>query len=111
MNWFMMVMKKYAVFEGRARRKEFWMFMLFYFILSIGVNIVVAVTKIQILGLVFSLGMFCPALGVSIRRLHDTDRSGWWVLCPLIPLIFYIQEGQQGENRYGPDPKEMGEPA
>jgi uncharacterized membrane protein YhaH (DUF805 family) len=111
MNWFLMALKKYAVFDGRARRKEFWMFILFYFILSIVVNVIVAITKIQILGMIFGLGMLCPYIGVSIRRMHDTDRSGWWILLPIVNLIFYIQEGQQGENRYGPDPKEMGEPA
>ena len=113
MDWYIGVLKQYAVFTGRSRRTEYWMFVLFSIIVS---AILGAIDRVLfergILGIIYSLAVFLPALGVSIRRLHDTDRSGWWVLIGLIPLIgfivllvFMVQEGQPGANRFGPSPK------
>ena len=119
MNWYLAVLKKYAVFDGRARRKEYWMFVLFYAIFGI-----VAVVLDNVFGTagkdigygiiygLYSLAMILPALGVAIRRLHDTGRSGWWLFISLIPIIGSIwllvllaTDGQPGENKYGPNPK------
>ena len=116
MEWYIGVIKKYAVFSGRARRKEFWMFFLFNFIISAvlgalskisGVGIV-----IQILSAVYSLALLVPGIAVCVRRLHDTNRSGLLVLLGLIPLVgaiilivFAAQEGTPGDNQYGPNPK------
>jgi uncharacterized membrane protein YhaH (DUF805 family) len=119
MNWFLMVLKKYAVFAGRARRSEYWYFVLFYMLILIVLMGVDAMTgtysKDAGLGLlsgIFSIGTFLPSLGVAIRRLHDTGRSGWWVLISLIPLVgfiilivFFAQDSQPGTNQYGPNPK------
>ena len=90
MNWYIEVLKKYAVFSGRARRKEFWFFILFNVLASI-ILVVVDVllgtfnqeTGSGLLGTVYTLGVFIPSLAVTARRLHDTNRSGWWILMPL----------------------------
>lgn len=114
MNWYIEVVKKYAVFTGRARRKEYWMFVLFYFLIAIALGIVdMFIGSSGILGGIFALAMLPPGLGVSIRRLHDSGRSGWWVLIALIPLIGTIilivlmcLDSQSGQNEYGANPKE-----
>lgn len=113
MNWYIAVLKKYAVFEGRARRKEFWMYMLFNYIFYVVLGMLAAMAdSLAILFGIYFLATFLPGLGVSIRRLHDTNRSGWWVLISFIPfigaiilLVFFVQEGQADENAYGPNPK------
>ena len=121
MNYYIDVLKKYAVFNGRARRAEYWFFALFNIIIAIGLGILDAVifgvatdgAATGLLGLVYNLAIFLPSIAVSIRRLHDTDRSGWWLLIALVPvigaivlLVFMVLEGTQGENRFGEDPKE-----
>ena len=119
MDWYLEALKKYAVFEGRSRRKEYWFFGLFNAIFS--VVLVIAdvffgtsggVSSPGLLSGVYTLGVFLPALAVLVRRLHDTNRSGWWVLISFLPLIgvlvllfFSLQEGQPGENQYGISPK------
>ncbi|ARU28850.1 DUF805 domain-containing protein [Cellvibrio sp. PSBB006] len=111
MEYFLGAYKKYADFTGRARRKEFWMFVLFYFIASIVLGIVDSIIGFQLLGLLFSLGSLIPSLAIGARRLHDTGRSGWWQLLYLIPLIgliimivFLVQDSHP-DNEYGPNPK------
>ena len=115
MDWFIDVVKnKYAVFSGRARRKEYWMFVLFYFLIAIAIGIIDKVIGGQgVLGVLFGLAMLLPGLGVTVRRLHDTGRTGWWVLIVLFPLIGPIAllvlmalEGHPGSNEYGENPKE-----
>ena len=113
MEWYLTVLKKYAVFSGRARRKEYWMYALINFVISLALAFVEGlVGGPGILGLIYALAVFIPGLAVSVRRLHDTGRSGWWFLILLIPiigvialLIFMIQEGKGDENDYGSDPK------
>ncbi|MFG3661213.1 DUF805 domain-containing protein [Streptomyces sp. NPDC047706] len=113
MNWFIEVVKKYAVFSGRARRKEYWMYVLVYVILAVVLAIVdFAVFGSQVLGLILALGLLLPSLGVTVRRLHDTGRTGWWILIALVPLVgsivllvFMCLEGETGGNKYGENPK------
>ena len=112
MNWYLDVLKKYAVFDGRARRMEFWMFTLFSFIIAVVLSCIEYALGIFGLSALYSLAVLLPTIGVSIRRLHDTDRSGWWLLIALIPLVgfivllvFYFMEGTSGDNRFGADPK------
>lgn len=107
-NWYVKVLKDYFNFEGRAGRAEFWYFMLGQIIISVVLRFVDAVIGMALLSGLFSLATFLPALGVTVRRLHDTDRSGWMFLLCLIPLvgwlivlIFEIQAGTDGENRFG----------
>lgn len=111
MEWYIKVLKNYAVFEGRASRQEYWMFALFNIIISIGIGfltgILSSVTKTDqtILGNIYSLAVLIPGIAVAIRRMHDTDRNGWWCIVPIAGLIFAIEAGQVGQNKYGPDPK------
>ncbi len=112
MEWFINGIKRYVDFNGRARRTEFWMYALFYMIGYIVLVVIDVVVGIGFLAILYSLGLLLPSLGVAVRRLHDTDRSGLWLLICLIPIIgalvllyFYILEGTSGSNQYGADPK------
>jgi uncharacterized membrane protein YhaH (DUF805 family) len=112
MDWYLGVLKKYAVFEGRARRKEYWMFVLFNLIVSVVLSILGRFAGLIVLSWIYSLALFIPSLAVSIRRLHDTNRSGWWILITLIPiigaiilLVFLVQDSDPQENQYGSNPK------
>ncbi|MFE0349192.1 DUF805 domain-containing protein [Streptomyces griseoluteus] len=112
MHWYVDVLKKYAVFSGRARRQEYWMFFLFNLIITIVLAIVDAALDTQVLQLVYGLAVLIPGLAVAVRRLHDTSRSGWWVLISLVPLVgwiillvFLASEGKPEANEYGPNPK------
>lgn len=112
MNWYIDVLKKYAVFSGRARRKEYWMFTLINIIISIILGVIDGMLGTAIIGMIYSLAVLIPCIAVSIRRLHDTGRSGWWLLIGLIPLIglivliiFMVQDSESGDNQYGPNPK------
>jgi uncharacterized membrane protein YhaH (DUF805 family) len=119
MNEFMAVIKNYAGFSGRAGRREYWMFFLVYVLIYIGLAVVTAIMPgvlakvFGVLTLVFMLGMLIPALAVGVRRLHDTDHSGWWMLLTIVPLaglyILYllIIEGTNGPNRFGDSPAPM----
>lgn len=118
MKEYLDVLKKYAVFTGRARRREYWMFTLFNALAG------AVVWGIAMVGLwndnyvgvfpymAYCLATFLPGLAVFVRRMHDTGRSGWWFLLMFIPLVgaivvlvFLCTEGQPGDNKYGPDPK------
>ncbi|ESP94786.1 DUF805 domain-containing protein [Pseudoalteromonas luteoviolacea] len=112
MEWYISVLKNYVVFNGRARRKEYWMFVLFNLIFSVVIAVLDGVLGTSFLSLIYALAVLVPSVAVSIRRLHDTGRSGWWVLISLLPLIgaivlliFAVQEGDQDSNDYGPNPK------
>lgn len=118
MDWFVEVMRKYAVFSGRARRAEYWYFFLIYTVVYLALAIADVIlgtfsmeNGIGLLTGIFALATLLPSVGVSVRRLHDTNRSGWWLLLFLIPLIGTIVaiillslKGTEGENRFGPDP-------
>ncbi len=113
MNWYLEVLKKYAVFSGRARRKEYWMFVLFNVIISIVLFAIDVVAGTQgILYLLYNLAVLVPAIAVAIRRLHDTDKSGWWILIGLVPivggiwlLVLMVLDSKPGQNQYGVCPK------
>jgi uncharacterized membrane protein YhaH (DUF805 family) len=119
MSWFVEALKKYAVFSGRSRRKEYWYFALFVIIISFVLSIIDLLTGayartvgVGLLSSIFSLAVLIPSIAVTVRRLHDIDRSGWWLLIALVPLVgwivllvFSVQESTPGSNRYGPNPK------
>ena len=123
MSWFIVAVKKYAVFEGRARRKEYWYFILFYTIFAVAVGFVDVLTLTQIpefaigfLSIVYCLAMVLPTLAVSVRRLHDSGRCGWWWWINFVPgvgtivfLVFMVLDSQPQDNRYGPNPKALAE--
>jgi uncharacterized membrane protein YhaH (DUF805 family) len=119
MSRFVEALKKYAVFSGRSRRKEYWYFALFVIIISFVLSIIDVLTGayartvgVGLLSSIFSLAVLIPSIAVTVRRLHDIDRSGWWLLIALVPLVgwivllgFSVQEGTPGSNRYGFNPK------
>ena len=110
MNYFLDVLKnKYAQFNGRARRAEYWQFFLFNLILSVIINVLVKATGstlIASLGGLVSLALLIPGIAVAIRRMHDVSKSGWFILIPFYNLYLACTEGTHGPNEYGPDPKE-----
>lgn len=118
MNWYFKVIRNYAVFGGRARRKEYWFFILFSAIASfILMMLDVILWDWQILHTIYALTLFIPSTAVAIRRLHDTNHSGWWYLLIFVPiigwlvmLIFMVINGDPGKNRFGPDPKKSPPP-
>lgn len=113
-------LRKYVVFSGRACRSEYWWFTLATMLINIAVRILLVVVSfvatpltliVSLIGVVIGLGLFLPSLSVCVRRLHDKDKSGWWLLLGLIPLIgaivllvWFCQRGTIGPNRFGPDP-------
>ncbi|GAB5534948.1 MAG: DUF805 domain-containing protein [Rubricoccaceae bacterium] len=119
-QYFLDVIKNHYVdFDGRASRKEYWMFVAVYLAIYIGASIVGAILGVasDTLALLVSLGVglfglavILPSIGIAVRRLHDTGRSGWFILLGMIPLLglivlyFMILEGDSGPNEYGPDP-------
>ena len=113
MSWYMQALKKYAVFAGRARRKEFWMFFLVYVLIVVVLSVVEWMIGLPgILSGIYSLVLLIPSIAVTVRRLHDTGRTGWWWWIGFVPvigiivlLVFMALEGEPGQNRYGPDPK------
>ncbi len=121
MHWYLSVLKNYVGFSGRARRSEFWYFTLFNLIFAVILSVID-----HVLGLtdqygvgplycLYLLAIILPSLAVEFRRLHDTNRSAWWILIAFVPivgfivlLVFFCQSGTAGENRFGPDPKAAG---
>ncbi|MBP7704463.1 MAG: DUF805 domain-containing protein [Caulobacter sp.] len=123
-------LKKYADFQGRARRSEYWLFYLFQIIVYVILMVLIGVTGgfndpegagmfgsvFGILYILFALGLLVPNLAVTVRRLHDTDRSGWWIFISLVPfiggiwlLVLTVLDGTPGTNKFGPDPKGRGD--
>jgi uncharacterized membrane protein YhaH (DUF805 family) len=116
MNWFIdVVTKKYATFTGRAHRTEYWMFVLVYFVIAIVLGVVDSIVTGGLLGGLFALALLVPSIAVAVRRLHDTSRSGWWLLIGFVPLVGFIVllvfmclDSTPGSNEYGPNPKGAG---
>ena len=122
MYWYLKCLKQYADFNGRARRKEYWMFALFNFIFIFITSIldfIIGLNNLIFVGIgpfyfLYTIAVIVPGLAVGIRRLHDVGKSGWYILLALIPIIgwiwvfvLFVTDSQEGENEYGPDPKEF----
>ncbi|MEX2380322.1 MAG: DUF805 domain-containing protein [Vicingaceae bacterium] len=118
MNWYLKVLKNFTDFQGRARRKEYWMFVLFHIIVLVILSSIDMLLGFDmeggygILTGLYSLLMIIPSLAVGVRRLHDTGRSGWWILVGFIPIvgwiiliIFLVLDSQEGSNKWGENPK------
>jgi uncharacterized membrane protein YhaH (DUF805 family) len=116
MHWYTDVIRKYAVFNGRAARPEFWWFVLYNLIVAAVINLVAGIivgrSSGQVVGDLYSLAVLLPSLGVGIRRLHDTNRTGWWYLLVFLPIIgwivlivFLAMASDPGSNNYGPNPQ------
>lgn len=121
MQWYVKVLGRSLDFQGRARRTEYWVFALVNVIVGIVLGIIDRLAGLQfgdpavgVLGLVYGLFVLLPGVAASVRRLHDTDRTGWWLVIGLVPLVgsivllvFYVTEGNRGGNRFGQDPKAL----
>ncbi|RPD49638.1 DUF805 domain-containing protein [Hymenobacter sediminis] len=118
MNYFLHVLRNYAVFQGRARRKEYWMFVLFNIIFAVAILMVdgaimaTGLLSFSPLYILYTLAIIVPSLSVVVRRLHDQNKTGWWFLIGFVPvvggiwlLVLLCTEGTAGPNQYGPDPK------
>jgi uncharacterized membrane protein YhaH (DUF805 family) len=108
MNWYLAVLKNYAAFDGRAGREEYWHFTLINVIISIALYV-----TLNEMWAVYTLAVLVPSIAVSVRRLHDIDRSGWWFLIAVIPLFaivlmfMMLLDGKPGANQYGFNPKDV----
>ncbi|MFJ9339671.1 DUF805 domain-containing protein [Streptomyces sp. NPDC101733] len=115
MNYYTDVIKRYADFDGRARRQEYWMFVLWNIPIVIVLTVIdFALGSYPVITWIYTLAVLLPSLGLTVRRLHDTGRSGWWYLISFIPFIGAIwlivlaaTEGNRGQNAYGSDPKQL----
>lgn len=112
MEWYLTVLKRYSDFSGRSRRKEYWMFILINALVGFVIGIVDGLLGTLILTGIYYLVVLLPTVAVSIRRLHDTGRPGWWILVSFVPIVGWIaivyltvQDSDVGENAYGPSVK------
>ena len=111
MDWYLIALKKYAVFSGRARRKEYWMFFLFNIIVGFVLGFIAGIAQAALhinlgfLSVIYSLAVLIPSIAVGVRRMHDIGRNGWWLICPIVGFVFLFFNGESGENKYGQDPK------
>ena len=115
MNLMFEPLRKFAVFSGRARRKEYWLFILFILAINLIFTFIAPIvgeTFLVILALAYVGGVFLPSIAVAVRRLHDLDKSGWWLFLGVVPianlllLVWFCSKGTAGENRFGSDPLE-----
>lgn len=106
MNWYLAVLKKYAVFGGRARRKEYWMFFLFNMIIAFCLGLIEGIVggTANVLANVYQLVILMPSIAVGIRRMHDVGKSGWFILIPIYNFILTLKAGDTGDNQFGPNP-------
>ncbi len=110
MKYFLDALKKYAVFNGRASRKEYWMFFLFYLITYFALIIFSPVLEVAY---IYILAILLPAFSITVRRLHDTNHSAWWLLFGQIPILnivffcFLVMDGNPDDNQYGSNPKRL----
>jgi uncharacterized membrane protein YhaH (DUF805 family) len=121
MSWYLQVLSKYATFTGRARRREYWVFSLLSIVIMIALLVVDVMfgmmdteAGIGLLSGLYTLAVFVPSLAVGVRRLHDTGRSGRWMLLLLVPLVgslwllvLMLLDGERSSNQFGPDPKAL----
>ena len=108
MNWYLKVLKNYADFEGRARRKEYWMFFLFNTLIGYGLLILATIAELPVLmfaAILYFLGVVIPSIALGVRRMHDVGKSGWFILIPIYSFILTCTESEKGENKYGANPK------
>jgi uncharacterized membrane protein YhaH (DUF805 family) len=109
MQWYLKVLSNYATFAGRARRKEYWLFFLFNFIIVFSIGFIGALIQApDFIVNLYRLVVFIPSIAVGVRRMHDTNHNGWWLLLPIWNIVLLCTSGENKENRYGPNPKTPG---
>jgi len=104
-QYYLDVIKNYTKFDGRARRSEYWYFMLFNYIISFALGFLGGIIKIDFISMVYSLAVLVPSIAVAIRRMHDVGKSGWFMLIPFYNLYLAVQDSEEGDNEYGENPK------
>jgi len=111
MNWYITVLKKYAEFNGRATRSEYWYFILINTVIGVIFSVIDHTLGINMFNTIYTLSVLIPSIAVATRRLHDTGKSGWWRLLLFVPIIgfmilvlFLVKESVPFENEYGPNP-------
>ena len=109
MKYYLKVLQNYVNFEGRARRKEYWMFVLFNLIIAYSLLAIDIFLELGFLYFAYLLGVILPSIAVGVRRMHDVGKSGWYILIPIYSFILAVTEGDKGTNEYGSDPKNEGE--
>lgn len=124
MHWYLSALRKYATFAGRARRREYWSFVLFSLVIVVALTIVDMAAglwnydaRIGALSALYLVATLLPGLAVAVRRLHDTGRTGWWLLVGFVPvignivlLVFFLLDSTPGDNQFGPNPKTSAAP-
>ena len=110
MNWYFLVLRKYAVFSGRSSRTEYWMFVLCDILIAIAISVAEGLVsgsgKPGLAVLIYKLAVVVPFTAVYVRRLHDIGRSGWWILVPVVNFVMCCFASQAQENKYGPNPEQ-----
>jgi uncharacterized membrane protein YhaH (DUF805 family) len=105
-NYYLAPWKKFAQFEGRSRRSEYWWFQLINFVIAVIFSVVaIQAPSLAILSTIFSLASLIPGIAVAVRRMHDVGKSGWFMLIPIYNIILAFTDSQPGANKYGPNPK------
>lgn len=111
MEWYLKVLNQYADFQGRARRKEYWMFFLFNMLISYGIillSVAINIPELVFLSSLYSLAVIVPSIAVGVRRMHDVGKSGWFLLIPFYNLILACTDSEYGRNKWGENPKGIG---
>ncbi|MDO8674147.1 MAG: DUF805 domain-containing protein [Dehalococcoidia bacterium] len=99
------VLKKYVDFSGRASRREFWMFLVINIVIAIVLQILANIAGVfNIIYIIFELAIIVPSISVGVRRMHDTNRPGWWIIIPIIDIVYAASAGTKGANNYGAEP-------
>ena len=110
MEWYIKCLKNYAKFDGRSHRTEYWMFFLFNFLAMFALGFIEGFLGLfsnsdqSVLSSVYLLAVLIPGIAVGVRRMHDTNHSGWWIIIPIVNLVFACSKGTEGDNQFGPDP-------
>lgn len=113
MNYYLLAFKKYNLFSGRAHREEYWHFIFVNIIIILGLGMIEGMlgiapsTDVSILVSIYQLIIFIPSVSIGVRRMHDVNKSGWFLLIPIYNIILAITDGDEGNNKYGPDPKAL----
>ena len=106
MEWYLKVVRdNYANFNGRARRKEYWMFVLFNAIIGTAIAFIGGFVGFYLLGTIYNVAIIIPSIAVAVRRMHDVGKSGWFLLIPIYSFILAVSDSEAAENKYGPNPK------
>jgi uncharacterized membrane protein YhaH (DUF805 family) len=107
MNYYLHVLQNYFEFDGRARRSEYWYFVLFNVIISITLTLFEIFFEFRFLSNIYFIAVLIPSIAVGVRRMHDVGKRGWYLLIPIYNLILACTAGESGDNEYGPNPKEI----